>query len=190
MIVKAKNGQTLLDVAISYGSIEDVFALAIDNNISITDNISNNQIKYDNYEENKNVEPATYPTTEQIEVLLYGIGSLQYVESNPLVDYDNNEDVSNIINVLSGQNTLDIALQYFGSAAAAFDIAIENNISITDDIALHKLHPVVVHDKEVVREYKNLSPATYITTQQYAELLPIEQEGVEFWAIEIDFEVS
>ena len=36
--------------------------------------------------------------------------------------------------VLHNQTIIDIAIQYFGTAEAAFDIALMNQLSITDDI--------------------------------------------------------
>ena len=70
------------------------------------------------------------------------------------------------IRVLNNQSLLDIALQVSGSAEATYDVALENGISITDDLMpgqVLKFTGVPVN-KKVVNYYavNNIKPATGI----------------------------
>lgn len=90
------------------------------------------------------------------------------------------------------QSLLDIALQHFGSMEAAFEIALLNELSLTDDLAAGTQVVLPENDgnKEVENYYavNDLRPASAITQAEINDTLNIG-EGVEFWAIEYDFEV-
>jgi hypothetical protein len=94
--------------------------------------------------------------------------------------------------VLDGQNLIDIATQYCGSADAAFDIALLNGLSPTADLTqgLELKLPSVVN-KKIAEYYKNksLQPATSITMNS-DNPLPTELEGIGYWAIETEFIIS
>lgn len=69
------------------------------------------------------------------------------------------------IKVLHNQTLLDIAIQQYGTAEAAIDLAIENNLSLTESNEVGT--PLIANSKEnetrLVAEYfqsKNLKPAT------------------------------
>ncbi|MDR1984972.1 MAG: hypothetical protein LBQ28_09145 [Prevotellaceae bacterium] len=92
---------------------------------------------------------------------------------------------------LNNQSLLDIAIQELGSAEAAFDIAKANNISITDDLQAGQILqiPQLSGDyvrKQTVNYYKvnEIKPATSIGNEVFI------YEGIEFWAVEMDFGVS
>jgi hypothetical protein len=68
--------------------------------------------------------------------------------------------------IKTGQSLFDIAIQHCGSAEAAFDLAVLNGVSLTDDISAGielELPPVV--NKNTVNYYanKSISPCTGIT---------------------------
>lgn len=90
------------------------------------------------------------------------------------------------------QSLLDIALQHSGSMEAAFEIALLNELSLTDDLAAGTQVVLPENDgnKEVANYYavNDLRPASAITQVEINDTLNIG-EGVEFWAIEYDFEV-
>ncbi len=90
------------------------------------------------------------------------------------------------------QSLLDIALQHSGSMEAAFEIALLNELSLTDDLAAGTQVVLPENDgnKEVENYYavNDLRPASAITQAEINDTLNIG-EGVEFWAIEYDFEV-
>ena len=97
-----------------------------------------------------------------------------------------------MITVTSQQSTLDLALQHCGSLEAAFDLALLNNVSITDDLLDgQKLDIPAALSKDVTKYYAvhDIRPATAITTEAINEII-CSGEGVEFWAIEYDFVVS
>ena len=87
--------------------------------------------------------------------------------------------------VKDNQSTLDLSIQTAGSIEAVFDLAITNNISITDQIVPgQEITVPQVVDKNIYEYYRihELTPAT---------TLPVTQnEGIEFWRIERDFIVS
>ena len=90
------------------------------------------------------------------------------------------------------QSLLDIALQHSGSMETAFEIALLNELSLTDDLAAGTQVVLPENDgnKEVENYYavNDLRPASAITQAEINDTLNIG-EGVEFWAIEYDFEV-
>ena len=97
-----------------------------------------------------------------------------------------------MITVAPQQSMLDIALQHAGGAEAVFQLARQNNLSITDDLNVgQQLAPATILSKEVTNYYAvhNICPATAITNDTINEILG-DGEGIEFWAIEYDFIVS
>jgi LysM repeat protein len=65
--------------------------------------------------------------------------------------------------VLAGQTLIDIAIQYLGSAESAFELAVLNGLSITDDIiAGQELLLPEPSNKTISTYYKNkgIKPAT------------------------------
>ena len=95
------------------------------------------------------------------------------------------------INVLPLQSLLDIAIQHTGAVESVFTIAVDNGLSLTDDLPAGteiKLPDSVNKDSDVLNYYtaKRLQPAT-------AVILPPEEErleGIGYWAISVDFKVS
>lgn len=94
------------------------------------------------------------------------------------------------VKVKDRQSLLDMAVQTSGSMEAAFDLAVRNGISLTDELKDDQvLNSVFIRDTEVVRRYKvqGLCPATDLSEE---EVTSISQEGINFMGIEIDFVVS
>lgn len=86
--------------------------------------------------------------------------------------------------VLDGQSLFDLAIQMGGSVESVFDLAVAQNMSITDLLEVgHIVEPISASDKRVFNYYqlKNITPAT-----GDIEL----NEGIEFWYVEYDFIVS
>lgn len=72
------------------------------------------------------------------------------------------------IKVLHNQTLFDIAIQYFGTTQAVFDIAILNNISITENLTVGMELQLPEKDygfNEIVKYFKsnNIKPATKTT---------------------------
>jgi hypothetical protein len=90
--------------------------------------------------------------------------------------------------VLDRQNLLDLAIQQYGTAEAAFELALANDISLTDDLVAGQellFKPVEASNKAIADYYANrqLKPATGLSIEDTAG-------GIEFMGIEIDFIVS
>lgn len=160
--MKVLQGQTLFDIAIqSCGSTEAAFELAVLNSLSLTDDIETgfelslpDVIDQDiaTYFQNKNIKPATLLTVqaEEISSVVDTVIRTTAVKSN-------------MISVIQGQTLFDIAIQEFGSIEAAFDLAIINNLSVTDVLVPGTLlAKISVVNKKVASYYadKALTPAT------------------------------
>lgn len=100
--------------------------------------------------------------------------------------------MQNTNKVLQGQSFLDKVLELTGSIESVVKVALVNNTSITDDVAINDL----IIGSEIVKSgiVAQLSyriPATGITKkggldQEFVDNL----SGIEYWAIELDFEVK
>lgn len=86
--------------------------------------------------------------------------------------------------VQAGQNLTDIAIQYCGNQQAVFEVASLNNLSVTDDLAagVEVLIPDA-YDKRVVKYF--LDGQYFPATSEELGL-----EGIDYWGIEINFEVQ
>lgn len=88
--------------------------------------------------------------------------------------------------VLDGQSLFDIAIQEAGSIESVFDIAVANNISITDMLQAGQ---ILIKGKVLnvsVAEYyrmKNIKPATDIGLYE-------NNDGIDYMAVGIDFIVT
>lgn len=90
--------------------------------------------------------------------------------------------------VQQGQSFLDIVMQLTGSIDNAIEMALINNVSITDNIAIGtELTAVSTTNKSVAEYMQNNNPATAISMED--DTLTI-YEGISFWAIDNDFIVS
>jgi hypothetical protein len=84
------------------------------------------------------------------------------------------------------QSLFDVALVQFGNIEQAFELALENDISLTGDITGLELNTVLVANKPAIVNYyrnNNITPATALKAD---ELLG----GIGYMGIEIDFIVS
>ncbi|MBT0550254.1 hypothetical protein [Riemerella anatipestifer] len=93
------------------------------------------------------------------------------------------------VEVLKRQSLLDICLQHTGTIGGVFELAMANNMAITDDVqagAVLQLPENIKKDRDIFNYYasKNIQPATAITEV-------VEKcSGIGCWAIGIDFKVS
>jgi hypothetical protein len=84
-----------------------------------------------------------------------------------------------------GQWIGDVAIKHAGSIEVLFELAVGNDLSITDDLpAGTELLCATVMDKRIINymQRNGIEPATKI----YA----VDDEGIEFWIIERDFIVT
>ena len=189
--MKVLQGQTLIDIAIRYcGSADAVYDIAVLNGLSVTDDptgldmslpmVVNAEIV--TYYANKGLCPAT-ALVAQAELVLSVVDT--FVNITAIAK-------NGVCIVLDGQTLLDIAVQYCGSADAAFEIAQLNGLSVTDDLMTGRdLSLPGITNKKIAEYYKNkgLQPATNITMNS-ENPLPVSLEGIGYWAIETEFMVS
>ena len=89
--------------------------------------------------------------------------------------------------VLDRQNIFDLAVQTTGNASTAFDLALLNDLSLTDNLDTGQELVLIDKENKAVADYydaKQLKPATGITEEQ------ARIGGINFMGIEIDFIVS
>lgn len=88
--------------------------------------------------------------------------------------------------VLEGQSLLDIAIQTGGSVECIFDLAVRNNISITDSLQAGQVldSPTIVN-KQIADYYRqrNIHPAT-------APRVMEEKIGIGNWVIGVNFQIN
>lgn len=97
------------------------------------------------------------------------------------------------ITALHNQSLLDVAIRHCGTVEAVLDIAVLNNISITDDLILGQLIELPNKDygsQEVINffETNKIDPATALT--QDDEALNEGNSGIGFWEIGNNFIVQ
>ena len=98
-----------------------------------------------------------------------------------------------MITILHNQSLLDLAVQHTGTAENAFALAVANGLSLTDDLKagdwLITNRQGLKANKDILNYYqaKKLQPATAISQ----ELSTNNQlQGIDYWAIQMDFIVS
>lgn len=95
--------------------------------------------------------------------------------------------------VLHNQSLLDLAIQHTGAVENAFAIAVANGLSITDELEAGENIGLTAYDiqqnKDILSYYtaKKLQPATGLSSQQLSNDKP---QGIDYWAIQMDFVVS
>ena len=77
--------------------------------------------------------------------------------------------------VTNRQSLLDVAVQWGGNAQSAFEIALQNNLSLTDDLHTGQkliLRPAPYDNKDIAVYYaaKGILPATAVTDNFISEI--------------------
>lgn len=91
---------------------------------------------------------------------------------------------------INGQSIFDLANQLLGTVDAAFELAMANNLSVTDAIPVGheiELGDTTLKKLDVAAYFDGKKLATY--TEITNGLMPVPQ-GIGFMAIEVDFIVS
>jgi hypothetical protein len=92
------------------------------------------------------------------------------------------------ITVKDRQTFLDLAMQHSGSAEAAFNMALQNNMALTADLIAGTILPtpaVVFADIVQLFKVEKAVPASILLNSIYGA-----KEGIDYWAIENDFIVQ
>lgn len=94
--------------------------------------------------------------------------------------------------ILHGQSIFDVSLQNCGTIEGVFELAVQNNLSITDNLVTGLILQIngVLTDDDILDYYKvkNIQPATGLTHEISEEI--IDCEGIGCWIIEDNFKVS
>lgn len=95
------------------------------------------------------------------------------------------------VKALFGQTVLDIAIQELGDVSRAIEIALLNGLSLTADLSAGQVLSVPQAAKDVrsiVQLFtdKANAPASGNTVGGF----PVKEEGIDFWAIENDFQIQ
>lgn len=96
------------------------------------------------------------------------------------------------IQIRNNQSLLDIAIQCRGTAEAAFEIALANNISVTDDLSTGQILfvPDTQSYNKMIAEYyqgKGILPATAITDDFMNNLAAAAEGGIGKMIINVSF---
>lgn len=95
------------------------------------------------------------------------------------------------IKVHNRQSILDVAIQNMGSVESCFEMALQNEFSLTEDLTAGKEILAAPSVNNITTSYidEKIVPATGITNIEIKEQYS-KGEGIEFWGIEYDFIVS
>ena len=175
--MKTLNGQSIVDIAIqTAGSIESAFDLAISKGLSVTDVLSpGTEINTENvinktivdYFTMKNLKPATDLTAKAL-IIAGVVGAFVSIPKN----YKSVSTIKALVN----QTILDLAIQECGSVIAGIDFALENGLSITDDLIIGTAYTKTSAINNKIALYfkqRNLLPATGLTIEETAGIFDI-----------------
>jgi hypothetical protein len=94
------------------------------------------------------------------------------------------------VKVLEGQSLFDLAVQACGSVESVISMAGLNDLAITDVLIAGSVIGTPETLSKSVSEYyrmKGMRPATAVTISAMDNL---RDEGIDYWAVEIDFVVQ
>lgn len=158
--------QTIFDVAIQqYGNIQGVFNLIKDNDLNWS----------------STVEPGTELQIDD---------NVNYTDYDPAHIQQQTRNQIPLIAAEPNQNIFDVAIQQFGSIEGVFNFIKNNNISVSAQVkagvnlnAQGEVIEKLVYNYFLPRQ----KPAT--GSEVKVDAVPI-YEGIDYWAIEVDFVVQ
>lgn len=164
-MIKILPHTTMLDAALQDGSLEAVFGLAFANGKSITD-----------------------------ELVVGEVLQSSGLRFNPSVMAAIANPDKSQVSVMAGQTLLDLAVQELGSLEAVFGLSILNHLPPTAELTTLQMIDFNINplNKKVAQTFRNNNwkPASATTSAPAGQPpLPI-LEGVDYWAIEVDFKVQ
>ena len=100
--------------------------------------------------------------------------------------------MSSHVRIAANQSLFDISIQQCGGIEAVFEIAEQNGLSITDRLiagSTIEISEDTMIDKTIIDYYqmKGIKPATDVTASAMDGL---RDEGIDFWAVAVDFVVQ
>ncbi|MDK7376061.1 hypothetical protein QP519_11010 [Weeksella virosa] len=95
----------------------------------------------------------------------------------------------NINKVQQGQNFLDKVLELTGTIETAIEMADLNGCSVTYSVKINQvIEGSGIRNAMIVQFFRNTPPATAVDVERLD--LDSKLEGIDYWAIEIDFIVG
>ncbi|MBS2099197.1 LysM peptidoglycan-binding domain-containing protein [Carboxylicivirga linearis] len=186
---KVSEQQSLFDVAVQkLGSPEAAFVLAMENGLSLTDELSPGyslelpeewNSKVVDYFRKANMVPATFAEN----------ASLQN-ENIEVIYWSNELKRQTGVHVSEKQSLFDVAIQKGGSFESVMELASLNGLSITDSLTPgQQLELPTVIDNDIVSYYSSKGIVPETASSETEDSIPV-LEGIDYWAIEVDFIVS
>jgi hypothetical protein len=82
-----------------------------------------------------------------------------------------------VVQVLKNQSLFDLSIQSYGSIEAVIDMALENDLSVTDELetgAEINMPELSIARLAIVRYYEKnkIKPATEVTAEKYTDIVP------------------
>ncbi len=185
------SNQTLADIALrETGTVETMFDIATLNGLNVSDEliagieilvpVIESEKKVAEFFRAKEFYPAAgYDTAELLPAS--GVDIIEVIIPKPTAIY-----------VIERQTLADLSVQITGSVDAMFDLAELNDLNVSDWLlpGMKLKIPENISENDVNQFYKSnsLYPASgwTVTEQTEAETL----SGIDYWAIEVDFEVQ
>jgi hypothetical protein len=94
------------------------------------------------------------------------------------------------VKILAGQTMLDIALQELGDLERVFEMAVDNNISISDNLQAGSVLQVGDYERDKRYLIKIFEKPTKIASDDFAGEVNSRLEGVDYWTLGMDFIVQ
>jgi len=163
-MLTVKAGMTLMDgVIASAESLEDYFAFCALNGLGYSDDVQAGQT-------------------------LQGTGLLYQINRPPTNDHITIKPVL----VQFNQTLADMAIQQLGSLEDFFALAKLNNMAFSDDIASGQQlsYSLTPYNKAVLKIYQDNGYKAATGTTAPGQTVPVEYEGIGYWAIGFDFIVN
>lgn len=163
-MLTVKAGMTLMGAVItSAGSLEDYFAFCALNGLGYSDDVQAGQT-------------------------LQGTGLLYQISRPPTNDHITIKPVL----VQFNQTIADMAIQQLGSLEDVFALARLNNMAFSDDLITGQQlsYSLTPYNKAVLKIYQDNGSKPATGTTAPGQTVPVEYEGIDYWAISFDFTIS
>jgi hypothetical protein len=173
--VQIKSYQSLPDIQIQeYGNMLHLFDLAVDNDISITSDLTPGNQLLLSPAEDVDLEVLNYFNKNSISVSSFADFDITTVQL-PTFESVSATIVKDYVASIKGQSVLDLALQETGQIDSLFEILTENNISVSSTISPGSIFyfKTPAEDIEILSFYKkrNIKPATVYPIESLLQTL-------------------
>lgn len=194
--VTALHGQTLIDITIQeLGDAERLFEVAMLNGKSITGSVTAGEaILVPDFDTKKKklVKLFADPFNKPASNLGAGPTDGYWNFPSQVINSPYVPPGQKLIKPLPGQALIDIVIQELGDAERLFEVALLNNRGITDQLTTEDsiLVPEYALDKKSIVKIFTEPFNKPASQKEYAEGEEPILEGIDYWAVNLDFIVS